>query len=79
MRTLFTTLGFLFLSTTSAYAGNLDTTSSSLGWLGNKLTGKHFGKLTFKDGNVVVKDGKWTGGNFIVDMSSMTVDDSRLV
>ena len=77
MRTLFSTVGFLFLSISTAYAGNLDTQASSLGWLGNKLTGKHFGKLTFKDGNIIEKDGKWTGGEFTVDMTSMTVEDIK--
>ena len=75
MRTFTTTLGLLFMISGSAYAGNLDTEKSSLGWLGTKLTGKHFGKLTFKDGNILTKDGKWTGGNFIVDMNSISVED----
>jgi polyisoprenoid-binding protein YceI len=57
------------------FAGNLDTEASSLKWLGEKITGKHFGTLTFADGELTQKDGEWTGGNFTVDMTSMSVDD----
>ena len=68
-------LSFLF-SLSSALAGNLDTKASSLKWTGSKITGKsHFGRLSFKEGEIVEQDGKWTGGSFVVDMGSMTVDD----
>ena len=77
--TFFTKTILMFgLSLSTAMAGNLDTKASSLKWTGSKLTGKsHFGTLFFKDGDIVESDGKWTGGSFVVDMNSMTVDDMK--
>jgi len=76
MRFIATTVLGLILSA-NALAGNLDTSSSTLIWKGTKVTGGHFGKLTFKDGNIMEKDGKLVGGDFVVDMTSMTVDDIK--
>jgi polyisoprenoid-binding protein YceI len=74
MKFIATTLLSLLISAT-ATAGNLDTANSALVWKGTKVTGGHFGKLTFKEGNIIEKDGKLVGGDFVVDMTSMTVDD----
>jgi len=74
MTTMTAILAF-FCFQNPVFAGNLDTNASSLKWLGEKLTGKHFGALTFTDGEITQKDGQWTGGKFTVDMNSMSVDD----
>ncbi len=67
------TLGFFLV--TSAFGADIDLKKSTLKWTGTKVTGKHFGKIYFKKGSVEMKDGKLTGGNFVVDMNSFTVDD----
>ena len=68
------------LTVSTAFAGNLATKSSVLKWKGSKgaagfKLGSHYGKITLKDGNVLTKDGKLTGGDFVVDMTDFTVDD----
>ena len=59
----------------SAFGADVDLKKSSLKWQGTKVTGKHYGKIFFKKADVTMKDGKLSGGEFVVDMSSFTVDD----
>lgn len=73
--TLIKLLTLSFFAVSSAFAADIDLKASSLNWLGTKVTGKHFGKIYLKSGKVDLKDGKLTGGNFVVDMNSFTVDD----
>jgi polyisoprenoid-binding protein YceI len=68
-------LTLTFFTLTSAMAADIDLKSSTLKWHGTKVTGKHFGKIYFKKGSVDMKDGKLSGGNFVVDMTTFTVDD----
>ena len=68
---LLLTLGF-----TQAQSLTADTAQSNIRWYGEELTGKtHFGNLSFKAAQIEVQDGVITGGNFIVDMSSLSVED----
>jgi len=49
---------------------------SNIRWYGEELTGKtHFGNLSFKKGQIELQDGVITGGNFVVNMTSLTVED----
>jgi len=49
---------------------------SNIRWYGEELTGKiHFGDLSFKDAHIEVQDGIITGGNFVVNMTSLSVED----
>ena len=49
---------------------------SNIRWYGEEITGNtHFGNLSFKEAQVDLKDGVITGGKFIVDMNSLTVED----
>ena len=67
------TLAFLVVS--SAFAADVDLKKSTLKWTGTKVTGKHYGKIYLKSAKVEEKDGKLTGGEFVVDMKNFTVDD----
>lgn len=59
-----------------ALAGtSIDLKKSKLRWEGTKVTGKHFGKIPFKKGEVTFKDGMVATGNFVVDMNTFTVED----
>ena len=49
--------------------------TSTVTWVGSKPTGKHNGKITVKDGEFTVAEGKITEGKFVIDMSSITVED----
>jgi polyisoprenoid-binding protein YceI len=62
----------------SSQAQNLNQLSSQsyLRWYGEELTGKtHFGNLSFKKAQINLQDGVITSGNFLVNMTSLTVED----
>ncbi len=45
-------------------------------WYGEELTGKtHFGNLSFKEGQIELQDGLIIGGTFVVNMTSLSVED----
>lgn len=63
---------------TTAAAGtvyNVDTTASKLVWKGTKVTGAHTGTVNIKSGSITVDAGKLTGGNFVLDMNSISSTD----
>lgn len=55
------------------YTVNLD--SSSIAWTGFKPTGSHNGMIGIENGTFNIEDGKISGGNFTIDMSTITVLD----
>jgi polyisoprenoid-binding protein YceI len=44
-------------------------------WTARKVTGKHNGTVSIKEGTLDIKDGFLIGGTFTIDMSSITVVD----
>jgi polyisoprenoid-binding protein YceI len=48
---------------------------SNIDWTGRKVTGSHFGTMNLKQGELIVSDGKLTGGSFVVDTSSIKILD----
>lgn len=52
----------------------VDTKASKIEWTGEKVTGKHTGTVAISSGEVVNNHGK-IGGNFVMDMTSITVTD----
>ena len=59
----------------SAQTKNINTATSSIEWLGKKVTGQHNGTVNFKDGTLVFKNNKLAGGTFTVNMTSLTATD----
>ncbi|QYJ67535.1 YceI family protein [Flavobacterium litorale] len=55
----------------------INTSKSKIEWVGKKVTGQHSGKISFKDGVLKFSNGKLVGGNFTVDMRSITVTDLK--
>lgn len=53
----------------------VDTGSSIINWTGAKPTGTHTGTISLKEGSFEVTDGKVTGGEFTIDMSTINVTD----
>ncbi len=49
--------------------------SSSVAWLGNKVTGQHNGEVKIKSGTVTVDDGKLTGGTIVIDLATLESHD----
>lgn len=54
---------------------NVDTASSVLTWKGTKPTGAHNGVVMLKDGDLLVEEGILKGGEFVIDMSTITNKD----
>lgn len=48
---------------------------SQVTWVGKKVTGSHNGTIQLKSGHFTVEDGKLLGGEFVMDMTSITVTD----
>ena len=66
-----TTIAFSYSQSLTA-----NQSQSLIRWYGEELTGKtHFGNLSFKEGQIELKDGLIIGGNFIVNMNLLSVED----
>ncbi|HTD98165.1 MAG TPA: YceI family protein [Mucilaginibacter sp.] len=50
-------------------------TQSNIDWVGKKVTGAHNGTIAVKEGELFLNDGKLTGGNFIIDTTSIKILD----
>jgi len=50
-------------------------TQSNIDWVGKKVTGTHNGTIAVKEGEIVLNDGKLTGGKFIIDTTSIKILD----
>jgi len=66
---------------TISFSGILDgkmeinTEKSTITWKGYKVTGSHTGHLAIKSGSLTFKNDKLSGGEFIIDMTSLTSTD----
>ena len=74
MKLLIATLALLSFGMT-ATAAEIDSKASEFKWTGKKVTGQHYGKLPVKSSKLLEKEGKITGGEVILDISKMTVED----
>jgi YceI-like domain len=54
---------------------NVVTSDSKVQWTGTKVVGYHQGLVKIKSGFVQLKGQKLTGGEFVIDMSSLTCTD----
>jgi len=63
--------------TATAQDKKINTTASSINWVGKKVTGQHSGTVNLKDGVLSFKGNKLTGGNATIDMNSITVTDLK--
>ncbi len=61
----------------SVYAEMVDVKKSQVTWLGEKITGKHWGKVAIKSGKLELNKGNLEGGEILMDMNNMTVDDIK--
>lgn len=56
-------------------AQTVDLTNSSVVWTGKKVTGEHTGEISISKANLVFKQGYLIGGDFVLDMNSITCTD----
>lgn len=61
--------------TTSAQTKPIDASKSTVNWVGKKVTGSHEGTINLKDGALVFKGTKLSGGMFNVDMTTINTTD----
>ncbi|TXE10450.1 YceI family protein [Gelidibacter salicanalis] len=55
---------------------NVDVINGDITWVGKKVTGQHDGKITLKEGSLKFNDNdQLIGGSFIMDMTTLTVED----
>lgn len=59
----------------SVFAQDIDLEKSVFTWTGTKVTGKHFGKVKLKAASIDEKNGHINGGEFVIDMNSISCDD----
>ncbi len=60
------------VSTNSGTSLNVNLETSQVLWEGSKPTGKHNGFVKLKSGELSIADGKVNGGNFVLDMNTIT-------
>ena len=53
----------------------IKTENSTLTWKGYKMTGSHYGTVAIEAGHLVFNEGELSGGEFVVDMTSLVSDD----
>ena len=55
----------------------VNTEYSKVNWKGYKIGSEHTGEVALKEGNLLMEDGKLTGGKFVIDMSTITCTDLK--
>lgn len=68
-------IALVFISFSLVKEKSIDVDSSTISWIGKKVTGQHEGILKLQSGTLKFKNNSLIGGDFIVDMSSITVTD----
>lgn len=58
-----------------AQSKKINVEKSTINWNAKKVTGEHSGTVNLQDGALVFNKGKVAGGNFTVDMTSITTTD----
>lgn len=67
--------GFVLTGFKTAF--NVDITSSVISWKGTKPLGSHIGDIKLLEGDMIMSDGKLTGGTFVIDMKSINTTDLK--
>jgi polyisoprenoid-binding protein YceI len=64
-----------FLGFTQKITKKVNVETSVVIWTGYKLTGQHEGTITLKEGVLLFENETLTGGNFIIDMTTINTTD----
>jgi polyisoprenoid-binding protein YceI len=64
-------------STVSAESMAVDPSASKIVWVGTKVSGYHSGPVQIKSGELLVQDGKVTGGKFVLDLTTIATTGPR--
>ncbi|WP_082305145.1 YceI family protein [Persicobacter sp. CCB-QB2] len=74
MLSLLTMLLFVFAAP-KALQYKVDPSQTKVKWIGQKVTGEHYGSVNITAGFLSVEEGVITGGTFSLDMTSIVVED----
>lgn len=74
-KTIFILLTICFANLIEAQVRKINLKSSSITWIGKKITGEHQGTLAFKQGFLKFKNKTLVAGNFTVDMTTLNNTD----
>ena len=81
MRNLILLLSIILVGTAGLSAQQIqliDTEASTVSWVAKKVTGKHYGLIEIKEGQVNLdENGYLTGGEFTIDMTTISVEDIK--
>lgn len=79
MYSLLLTIAVVFTAFTNTplKTTTIDTSQSTVTWKGYKVTGSHYGSVAVKSGEMTFEGKKLIGGSFVMDMTSITVDDLK--
>lgn len=75
MLSLIAFVGLAFTGPTVVESYKVDAESSVVSWTAWKVTGEHSGTVNVKEGSLEFADGQLTGGNFVLDMTSINNTD----
>ena len=53
----------------------VNASKSELTWVGKKVTGEHTGKISLKEGTMILDGAKFTGGKLVADLTTITCTD----
>lgn len=76
MKSLLAAIVFLAVGA-QAQTFNVDPATSTVKWVGKKVTGQHDGSINIKSGNVTFDKGALTGGTIVIDMTTIKVLDLK--
>ena len=63
------------LNAVQAQTKKINPEKSNISWLGKKVTGQHEGTIAFASGSIAFKSKKVVGGNFVVNMKTISCTD----
>ena len=73
------TLSLILVSAATAWSQStiisIDTNESNIKWMAKKVTGEHEGNINLIEGSLEMDGDKISGGNFSVDMTSISCTD----
>lgn len=82
MKTVIFNLALLLLAGNTAFGNSVEgdekkvnISESKVTWKGYKVTGSHYGTINLKSGKLMFEGDQLTGGEFVVDMSSLVSED----
>jgi|SRR5690554_4974439 len=73
-----TAIAILLITATGISQNNeIKITESTVEWKGKKITGSHNGTVAMKEGVLIMENEKLVGGSFVMDMTTINVQDLK--